>query len=462
MGSESRFALGVILRAAIIGAAVFAALHVAQTRQLYAVAVVILGLAVAVGADLVRIARRADRLMATFIDGLLAEGAERPATPPGGPRRTGLAVDRVLSRLSRSRIERQERIDYLQTLTDTVAAVLVVVDDAGRVEWDNLAARLARGAQAPNLVALCGGDAAAARALAALRPGERRIVDLPDGARLVSVSGLRLANGAPRRLIALQRVSGDLDAVEVKAWRDLSQILSHEIMNSLTPICSLAESGARLVREGGQDRDAAEALDVIARRAEGLMSFVDRYRRLAQLPPPVKTPVSGAALVKRIDTLMGTAAKARGVAYASRVEPAGLTLDADADLLEQAVINLLKNALEAVHGPEARIALVLSEDDCEVVIAVHDNGPGLAPGDVEAAFVPFFSRKAGGSGIGLSLVRQIALGHGGRVGYTPRTGGGAVFTIRLQARGKSPTPPDQDYRHGYLYSDDDSSSSPKH
>jgi signal transduction histidine kinase len=431
MGSESRFAAGVGARAALIAILAFTALYVAKTHHLYAVAIVILALAGLIGADIARIAGRADRMMEGFVDGLLAEGAERPALSPGGTRRAGEAVDRALSRLTRSRLERQGRIDYLQTLTDTVAAVLVVVDEAGKVEWDNLAARRAHGAQAHDLVALCGGDAMAARTLTALRPGERRIVDLPDGARLASVSGLRLANGAPRRLIALQRVSGDLDAVEIKAWQDLSQILSHEMMNSLTPICSLAESGARLLREGGQEAEAAEALDVIARRAEGLMSFVDRYRRLAQLPAPIKTAVAGADFVQRIDTLMGAAAKAKGVAYASCVEPAALMLDADPDLLEQAIINLVKNALEAAHGPDASVTLFLRGYDREAVIAVEDNGPGLAPGDVETAFVPFFSRKAGGSGIGLSLVRQIALGHGGRVDYAARAGGGAVFSMVL-------------------------------
>jgi nitrogen fixation/metabolism regulation signal transduction histidine kinase len=431
MGSEARFALAVAIRAAVIGALVFAALYVAQARHLYAVAIIILGLAALVAAELVRIAGRADRLMETFIDGLLSEGVERPAPPLGGTRRAGQAIERALSRLTRSRLERQGRIDYLQTLTDTVAAVLVVVDEAGRVEWDNRAARRARGAQAHDLAALCGGDAAAARTLAALRPGERRIIDLPDGARLASVSGLRLANGDARRLIALQRLSGDLDAVEIKAWQDLSQILSHEMMNSLTPICSLAESGARLVREGGHGEEAADALDVIARRAEGLMSFVDRYRRFAELPAPVQAKVAGAALVKRIDTLMGADAKARGVAYASRVEPPGLTLHGDPDLLEQAIINLLKNALDAANGSAPGVALILRGDASETVIAVEDNGPGLAPADLEAAFVPFFSRKAGGSGIGLSLVRQIALGHGGRVDYAARPGGGAVFSMVL-------------------------------
>jgi signal transduction histidine kinase len=128
---------------------------------------------------------------------------------------------------------------------------------------------------------------------------------------------------------------------------------------------------------------------------------------------------------------MGAAARAGGVAYASRIEPAALTLEADPDLLEQAVINLVKNALEAVPEPDGCVALVVKGTDREAIIAVEDNGPGLAPADVEAAFVPFFSRKAGGSGIGLSLVRQIALGHGGRVDYAARAGGGAVFSMVL-------------------------------
>ncbi|HEX2559237.1 ATP-binding protein [Phenylobacterium sp.] len=176
---------------------------------------------------------------------------------------------------------------------------------------------------------------------------------------------------------------------------------------------------------------AAEALEVIARRGEGLMSFVDRYRRLADLPPAAKVRVPLAELIARVDRLMSAQMQAAGVAYASVAPDAGLTVQADPDLLEQALINLLKNALEAARrSPGAAVRLSCAEAGEAVAMVVEDTGPGLTPQDLERAFTPFFTTKTGGSGVGLSLARQIALAHRGRLDYAPGQPG-ARFTLML-------------------------------
>jgi C4-dicarboxylate-specific signal transduction histidine kinase len=179
----------------------------------------------------------------------------------------------------------------------------------------------------------------------------------------------------------------------------------------------------------------AEAMEVIARRSAGLMNFVERYRKLCDLPPAAREPVAMAALVTRLEQLMAPQMRKAGVGYASKVVPPDLGIDADPELLEQALINLLKNAVEAVAGrPDAQIGLVVRVDDGQVTIAVEDNGPGLAEDEPEAAFTPFFTTKPGGAGVGLTLARQVALAHGGRLDYARREGGGASFTILLPAR----------------------------
>lgn len=418
------FALGVGVRAAAVGGLIFAALWLAATRELYATALVLFALAVLIVFDLARSAAGADRVLAVFIDGLLAEGAERPSPGMGAPTLMA-AIDRALSRLSRTRVERQSMIDYLQALADTVAAALIAVDDEGRVEWTNHAALRTLGED---------GLALTAARLANVRPGHSAVIDFPEGARLVTVSGFRAPDGRPRRLIALQRLAGELDAVELKAWQDLARILSHEMMNSLTPICSLAESSAALLRaDQPPTPEIAEAVEVIARRSAGLMSFVDRYRELAELPPPSKARMSAADFVGRIDALMGALGREKGIDYKSVVEP-GLKLDADVELLEQAVINLVKNAFDAVDGrDDGAVRIELRSGADEVVIEVEDNGPGLAAGDADSIFVPFFSRKQGGSGIGLTLARQIALAHGGRIEHYPCMPTGALFRLTLPA-----------------------------
>jgi nitrogen fixation/metabolism regulation signal transduction histidine kinase len=270
-----------------------------------------------------------------------------------------------------------------------------------------------------------------------LPAGAREIVRLADQrAMLAQVSGFTTAEGA-RRLIALQSVSGDLDAVEVKAWQDLARVLAHEMMNSLTPICSLSESIAARLAEphgGAVEADVIEAAEVIARRSHGLMHFVEHYRRLTDAPGAVKVRTQMTEFVRRLDLLAATMIGDDPIAYSSTVQPAWLTVDADPDLLEQAVINLLKNAVDAVRGrPAAKVRLTCTLEEDHVTVAVADNGPGLPTDDPERPFVPFFTTKPGGSGIGLTVARQIALGHGGRLEHHAASPHGAVLQLILPA-----------------------------
>lgn len=424
----SGFALGVGLRAVLIGALAFGAIF-AASHAAYATALVLSALALLTGADLARQARAADRALAQFIDGLDAEGSEWPSPGLSGLPDLAAAMERAKTRLIRGRAEVRANSDYFQALADSVPAALMVIDPAGVMRPANQAAYRLFG-EGDVLVAL-GPEATAI--LTRLAVGADEIVRTPDGRNLLAVcSGFSTPSRGPSRLMALQRLEGDLDAVQLKAWRDLVQVLSHELMNSLTPICSLAESSAALLRDPKADKGpVAEAVDVIARRSVGLMDFVERYRRIADLPPPIRAPIHAADLVAAADHLMGGLIRGKGVAYESRVEPASLMLDVDASLLEQAVINLLKNALDAVAGRAgAKIGLTVEDVEDAVILTVRDNGPGLSLQALETLFVPFFTTKSGGSGIGLSLARQIARAHDGRLEYAGNDEG-AVFRLVL-------------------------------
>jgi two-component system nitrogen regulation sensor histidine kinase NtrY len=434
--SAGGFAIGIWVRSLAIGALGFGAIA-AGAHHLYATALVLAGAGAVVGLDIARSAEAADRTLAQFVDGLMAEGAERPVAP-AGVRRLGDAIERAMIRLGAARAQRQQRVDFAEALADSVVAALLVVDRAGNVVLANRAARHLLGEAAGALDRFTALGPETARRLSDLRPGAQDIVKLDDGrAVLASMTGFSVPGGEPLRLIALQSVSGELDAVVLKAWEDLVRVLAHEMMNSLTPICSLSESIAGRLRsdDAGPPTEIADAVEVIARRSAGLMNFVERYRRLADLPAAARTPMPVAAFVDGLGRLMAPLMREAGVGYASSVEPVDLILDADPDLLEQAVINLLKNALDAVRGrPEAMIRLSCRLEDGRALIAVEDNGPGLAAGDAEAAFTPFFTTKAEGSGVGLTLARQIALAHGGRLEHQPRAPHGAIFRLWLPYR----------------------------
>jgi nitrogen fixation/metabolism regulation signal transduction histidine kinase len=431
VSGPGRFAIGAMLRAATIGALAFGAL-MAGERHLWATAVVLFAALLLVGLDLARSARAADRLMAQFVEGLTAEGNERPAPQPGLRQAAG-AIERAFERLAAARAERQRRIDHLEALLDNVAAALLVLDDGGQVVSANRAARRNLGASAGALAAVEAFPPATAVRLRGLPPGAREIVRLADGQALLAQAASFEASGRRLTLVSLQRLAGELDAVELKAWHDLTRVLAHEMMNSLTPILSLSESlGTRLKAKGAKPAALADDAEVIARRSQRLMHFVERYRRLAELPTPEPETITGAELAASLDKLMGPVMAEAGVDYGSRVAPAGLRLTADRELIEQALINLLKNALEAVRGRAgAAVRLALRQEEAQLALVVEDNGPGVPGEDPETAFVPFFTTKPGGSGVGLTLARQIALAHGGGLEHMRRPGGGAIFRLWL-------------------------------
>ena len=433
-GGAAGFALNAGVRAVAISALSFAAL-IAGERHLYATALVIVTAALLVMLDLTRSIFSADRTLAQFVDGLTAEGYERPTTP-AGLRSLGQAIHTALDRLAVIRAERQQRTDFLEALTDTVAAALLVVDDRGMISAANRAAQSTLSATRGPLEAAPGLGVETAKRLLALPLGAREIVRLADQrAVLAQVSGFVTGTGS-RRLIALQSVSGDLDAVELKAWQDLVRVLAHEMMNSLTPICSLSESIAQRLAGPHSPQSEAEVIDaaeVISRRGHGLMHFVERYRRLTDGPAAIKVRTSATTLVKDLDRLAMAMIADDEIAYSSSVHPSWLTLDIDPDLLEQAMINLLKNAVDAVRGRSgAEVRLSCALEDEQVSLTVTDNGPGLPTVDPEGVFVPFFTTKDGGSGIGLTLARQIALSHGGRLEHRPGKAGASFHLLLPQ------------------------------
>ena len=166
------------------------------------------------------------------------------------------------------------------------------------------------------------------------------------------------------------------------------------------------------------------------------MGFVDRYRLVADTPPPIRAPVRLDAFARDITRLMAGSFAAAKAELTLQVDPPELEVEADRSLLEQAVINLLKNALDASRGGTApKVALACAAAEDQVVITVRDNGEGVPPDRLETIFVPFYTSRSGGSGIGLSLARQIAQAHGGQLTVRNNDDGGATFEMSLPRLG---------------------------
>lgn len=219
---------------------------------------------------------------------------------------------------------------------------------------------------------------------------------------------------------------------ETDAWQKLIRVLTHEIMNSIAPIISLSETVTeRAALNGMNERDYAvmlQAIQTIHRRSKGLLDFVENYRKLTRIPTPTMQIFPVSTLFSDLQKLV----PAEGIQVAYSIRPSELRLYADRSMIEQVLINLLKNAVEACcdnEFPEIRIEAF--RRDGMPVITVTDNGSGIVPEALDKVFVPFFTTKQGGSGIGLSVCRQILNRHGGNITVTSEMEKGTTFTMQF-------------------------------
>lgn len=235
------------------------------------------------------------------------------------------------------------------------------------------------------------------------------------------------------RLFTFFNLSGELTGEEIKSYHRLISILSHEIMNSVTPIASLSQSAAALVKSREEEdglEDVAQALEVIQKRSSGLLKFTENYRKLTKIPQVSLQTIELEPFFKQIEALFRPTVPSN-IQLDFRFFRPNLQLVGDPVLLEQVLINLVKNAIEAVQQLRDGKVLVMADRDEQLrtLIKISDNGEGIPVTNLEQIFVPFFTTKPEGSGIGLSLARQIMRQHQGDIQVVSEEGRGTVFTL---------------------------------
>lgn len=237
--------------------------------------------------------------------------------------------------------------------------------------------------------------------------------------------------GKQQALITLTPLERQLESESLQAWQQLLRVLTHEIMNSLTPIKSLSETASGLLSEPGSNDELQTALDAIARRADGLSSFVSNYRKVSQWPQPTLAPTDLSALFKRLQQAVGQGWRTRGGEAHFEVSSPGLRLMADEGQLEQILLALVHNAEQATADqPEPTVWVQARQTrGGRLQISVRDNGPGVTAGLERQIFLPFFSTREGGQGIGLTVVRQLMFGMGARVRHVRPLEQGAMFVL---------------------------------
>lgn len=356
------------------------------------------------------------------------------------------AFDDIMARFRKARSEKEVQARYLSALVDHVPVALLVIHSDGKIDLlNNAARRLLNTPKLAPVSELHQYGPAFQRDIAQTKAGEKKLTRLVEDElerHLVMSTTQITVGGDAQRIVALQDIQSELDATELTAWQDLVRVLSHEIMNSVTPIASLARTASDLVDEISDPavgdkikpvdlKDIRDSVRTVARRSEGLMHFVQSYKQLTQMPPPKLSKTNLKEYLERLKTLMQAEWKGQGISFQLSVEGDNLVLMADTELLDQVLINLLRNAAHAVADSKVKQVRVRSRmnERSRITIDVEDSGPGIKPEHAEKIFLPFFTTKPDGSGVGLSLARQIMLVHRGNISAGPGELGGARFRL---------------------------------
>ena len=446
-----RFSALFTLRLALIFLSLLLWVWVLLAPGLYATSVLLLMLVLLQCWELIRYVGRTNAELSRFF------GAARFAdfnqqfsltTEGTGFAELGETFTDILSRIRNLRSDQERELRHLRALLEHVPVALMSVHGNGTVTlWNNAARRLFGSATVTSVDQLRQfGDGFAAN-IQNINVGERRLVRFSaDGTEhLLTLAATQIIVSAnTEKFISLQDIQSELDAAQLQAWQDLVRVLTHEIMNSITPVASLANTSTALVDDlesqlnDGQDvqeamTDLKQALTTLSRRAENLINFVGSYRSLTRLPPPNKERIVVPNLFDHVSRIATQGWVEKGIQLHIQVTPKSLSLDADREMLEQVLINLLKNAEQALaktSKPKVWMSASLNKRG-RVFVQVADNGPGVSAAIAENVFVPFFTTKAEGSGVGLALSRQVMIAHGGTIKLSQQEDGGALFTLNF-------------------------------
>lgn len=342
--------------------------------------------------------------------------------------------------------ERETQYQYLQKILELIdTGILMYREDDGTVVWMNEA--LKKLLQLPYLKtihSLKRRDADLYEQVNELKPGDSKIgtAHLEKSPFKVLLSATAFNTDSVKyKLVAFQNVNEALDETESKAWQKLLSVMTHEIMNSIAPISSLAatlkgrlqESAKELDNSTGVLDDLELGIDTIKRRSEGLLKFAETYRNLNKITTPNLKKVYVRDLFENLHLLMQPTLQAKKIEVEVILKDPDLMLDADTNLVEQVLINLLVNAIEAVKDvaePHIILSAYLASNR-RTVIRISDNGTGMSEEVQEKIFIPFFSTKKSGSGIGLSLCKQIMMLHRGHIQVQSAEGEGTAFILQF-------------------------------
>lgn len=447
-----RFSLSIVLRIFFICATVFLLFYLIFNTKLYATTTILFLLLILQIYLLIKFVSKTNKDISRFFDSIkYSDFSQNFSTHIKGASFEELSnsFSDVMRKFQNTRAEKEENYRYLQTVIQHISIGLVTFTPDGNIDLiNNSAKKLLKINVIKNLNELSFLDKNFPQALLKLRSGDKILQKIVDNNELIQLSiyaaEFRM-RGKQFTLISLQNIQNELEDVEIEAWQKLIKVLTHEIMNSVTPITSLANTADGIIKElednsdgfSNQSKehllDVRGAIDTIKKRSSGLLNFVDAYRNLTKVPIPNFGIINIEKIFQRTRTLLSEELSKRDLKLTTSVDPSNLEITADSDQIEQVLINLVLNSMYALEGrenPEIFLKGFIDRSG-HGIIQVIDNGPGIPKDIVEKIFIPFYTTRKGGSGIGLSLSQQIMRAHRGNIRVNSSPEEGTTFTLRF-------------------------------
>ncbi len=449
MGSN-RYYISVILNCLLIFVSAFLFFYFLQVRQQPSTAAGIAILALLLTIRLIHYVSRTNRVLGNFLSYMHEKDPSLHYSVRYVKRHfKGLneSMESLIGELKESRIDLEVQTHYLKAILDNVSTGILSFNEAGEVRTMNNAASECLGTGPINhLDHLDLRHPGLGTTILGMRPGDQVTETIKRGG-----SDTRLSIHSSRiklkqetvHIVALNDITHQMEEQEILSWKKLIRVINHEIMNSMTPIITLSMAIRKKLAKGNQAKpveqlpsealdDAIHSASIIEERSKGLVQFIERYKKLTGLPPMKMERFPAGDLFAKMEQLFKEELNAKDIRF-NWPSQCNAELEADQQMLEQVLINLVKNSVEALRNQEdPAIELSCYRDaDNHICLAVHDNGEGIPEDKLEQVFVPFFTTREEGSGIGLSLCRQIIRSHHGRteIESTPEEGTRVVITL---------------------------------
>lgn len=354
------------------------------------------------------------------------------------------ALNVIIDEFQAARIEKEANYAFLQTVVEHVDTAIISFDDKGEIKLMNGAAKkLLHTPYLRNIYALRQLNNDLCEHITNVQGNSEPVFETEikgEKLKLLTRAASFKIQGIEHKLLSIQNIKTEIEHTEIEAWEQLLHVLTHEIMNSMTPISSLSSTLKKKI-DGLKERDRvdvdtmsdmSQGLQVIENRSIGLVDFVNRYKSLINLPAPDLRQITTKELFERVRLLTAEQLQGKGITLQISPELKETWLTIDTNLIEQVLLNLVNNAADALAttaNPVINLSSNMVND--KVIVFVSDNGEGIPADNLSKIFVPFFTTKKKGSGIGLSLSKQIMRLHKGSISVSSNGGGGIVISLEF-------------------------------